>query len=417
MSKKLLFLCTILFACSPSWSQTINLDFPYFAGSEYVFCLFNGEKTDTISRGALDERGQSVIVIPPAYDGYTGNARWSLTNGGGMMLVLNNEKNFSVRCTEAIPSDSSIVFIDTPENEFMQNQYMRQSAVLNKARNLQSLLKQYEPTSDIYRLVNTELQGLESDFANIYADMQGSPLYAARIHEYINFLNRTGSRLNLSEQEAETERRQQITERFDLKQLYHSGLWENVIADYISSVAGNDSLLLADSRALLKRAAATDKEVEESLLRKLLLLYSQYGKENLRVDLGVENPVSRGHLAPVLHLADEQIRPVNSLLVFYESGCGHCESEMKQLVLNYPVLKSKGYEVISIAADMDSTIDNNTIRNFPWPTKLCDFKGFGGENFVNYDIMGTPTIFVIDERGIIQGRYARLEDCQIINSY
>ena len=100
----------------------------------------------------------------------------------------------------------------------------------------------------------------------------------------------------------------------------------------------------------------------------------------------------------------------NTLVVFHESGCSNCENAINQLIGNYPVLKEKGIEVVSIAADHDKDIFGNTSRNFPWSTKLCDFKGFEGDNFNNYGIMGTPTFYLIDEKGIIQGKYASLEE-------
>ena len=72
--------------------------------------------------------------------------------------------------------------------------------------------------------------------------------------------------------------------------------------------------------------------------------------------------------------------------------------------------RDRGIEVISIAADHDKTIYENTASRFPWKNKLCNFKGFEGENFKNYGIIGTPTFYLIDNKGIIQGKYATLAD-------
>jgi hypothetical protein len=101
------------------------------------------------------------------------------------------------------------------------------------------------------------------------------------------------------------------------------------------------------------------------------------------------------------------------LLVFYESGCNACENEMQQLKGNYPLLREKGYEVVSVAADKDEQVFRNTSEGFPWTAKYCDFQGFSGTDFRNFGVIGTPAFHVIDEQGVLQGRYARLYDTGI----
>jgi thiol-disulfide isomerase/thioredoxin len=401
----ILFVLLFSFTLQP---QTIHLDFPYFGEQDYVVYLLKGEKTDTIYRGATNKEGKSTIVIPPAYSNYTGIARWSLLNGGGLALVLNGEKTFTVRCGEAEPSDHNIEYINTPENEFMYGQYLRQTAAINKTVACYSLLQHYETSGTVYRFIDTEKQRLEKEFAQIQSDIRQSPLYAARIREYSDFLTHTGSRLDLAEEEMQTEQRTFFLERLDLRQLYTSGFWNDVLDAHIASVAGNDSLLLADSRLLLSLAAGT--EMVGDVLHRLILQYNRYGKENLLVELGVEDLVSPGRLAPLLRLTNKHIRPINSLVVFYESGCGPCEAEMLQLRGNYPVLKEKGMEIISISADREEAVFNATAMPFPWTDKYCDFMGLAGENFRNYLVQGTPTIIVTDSNGTITGRYARISD-------
>jgi len=45
-----------------------------------------------------------------------------------------------------------------------------------------------------------------------------------------------------------------------------------------------------------------------------------------------------------------------------------------------------------------------------WADKLCDYKGFDGDNFRNYGIVGTPTYILIDKERIIRGRYVQLRE-------
>lgn len=99
-----------------------------------------------------------------------------------------------------------------------------------------------------------------------------------------------------------------------------------------------------------------------------------------------------------------------TLLVFYKSGCGPCEDLMKQLPNHYDLLLSKGIRVISISADESEQEFKNIANSFPWKDKYCDYKGFKGVNFKNYAVLGTPTIFLIDELGKIEAKLASLDE-------
>jgi hypothetical protein len=100
----------------------------------------------------------------------------------------------------------------------------------------------------------------------------------------------------------------------------------------------------------------------------------------------------------------------NSLLVFYDSGCDHCQAEIEALKQHYATLQAQGIRVISIAADLDVVGFTNYATTFPWTDRLCDFEGLEGENFVKYGINGTPTLYRIDAEGKIVGRYALLKE-------
>jgi thioredoxin-related protein len=88
-----------------------------------------------------------------------------------------------------------------------------------------------------------------------------------------------------------------------------------------------------------------------------------------------------------------------TLLVFYQSGCGPCEELMTGLQANFKDLTAKGIELITISADTDENIFKNAAEQFPWENKYCDLKGMGGINFENYAVIGTPTVFLLNNKG------------------
>lgn len=406
------FFTTTLFLCITlsMQAQKITIDLPRFADREYVWLMCNGEKQDTITYGALDTKGQAVLTIPPAYKNWRGMSNFMLAEGGGFEIIINGEKDFTAGCAVAAPTINDIYYTGSEENSFFLRQYIQQQRLLGKAGAIIAATREYTQQEPIYKVLSNEKESLEKQFVELQSQLNKSPLLAARIRQMSNFLNGIGSRLDLTEQEFIEEQRQYIREVLDFNQLRTSGLWKNVLTRWISLEASQgDSVLLADSKAILAREQ--NRDMREVLLKKMVSLYHQYGKENLLSNFGIEDLLSPGHKAPELYLPNStSFVPLNSLVIFYESGCGNCENELTQIRNNYSVLQEKNLNVISVSADNSEEIFKKNADTFPWQQKLCDYTGFDGVNFKNYAIVGTPTIYIINDKGTITGRYARLAD-------
>lgn len=105
-----------------------------------------------------------------------------------------------------------------------------------------------------------------------------------------------------------------------------------------------------------------------------------------------------------------------TVLIFYQSGCGPCEDLMKQLPNHYDLFLIKGIRVISISADESEQEFKNTASSFPWKDKYCDYKGFKGDNFKNYAVLGTPTVYILNKNGEIEAKLASMNEIlEIIN--
>lgn len=74
-------LCWLL--CAAAHAQTVQLEFPAFAGKTYELVLFQGDKTIKAIEGTLPADGKVSLVIPPQYAPYTGMCRWLITNTAG----------------------------------------------------------------------------------------------------------------------------------------------------------------------------------------------------------------------------------------------------------------------------------------------------------------------------------------------
>jgi peroxiredoxin len=434
--KKHFFLSIITGLCA--WSvqcQTVQVDLKHFANKPYAFMLLQGDKNDTISTGKLDANGKTTLRIPPKYKSYNGMSHFVLTDGIGLDLIVGKE-NFTVRCADAQPNENNIEFTGSAENRFLIDQFLKQKKVTNKAEIAKAALQTYDKTDVIYQDFEKEQPLLNTQFSAIKNETAKSPLYAARFHEFIDYLTGTGSSLNQTPEQKQVYLAACARAKLDLDALYTSGQWSNVLGQWFETnlnTVKNDSILLDDAKYMASRIK--DNKAYTAFAEKTVALMARAGKDDLLYSFGtfaaaskrIENPNSNliramggasiGMHAPELQLPNGKqiaIKP-KTILFFYESGCNNCENEMLALRGNYQVLKEKGYEVVSVATDMDAATNEKTTSNFPWTQKYCDFKGHAGINFATYAVLGTPTIFVIDQQGNISGRYARLVDVNLLN--
>ena len=432
MKRLLLILPITAIVCAVS-AQTITVHFPYFKGAEYDFCLFQGVAIDTVQRGVIGEDGNLTLTVPEKYKDYKGMAQWTLRSGGGLSFVINGN-DFSVSCTEQIPNENNIIIKGNPDNDFMRQRYPLQQQLLQKIEIIRAAQQAYQtdPLSNIYRALEDELKVLKESFRLFQLETKESPLYAAhylRINDFANYMPLYS--LSDTGEEHKAEMLRFVEEELDMEILFTSGLWK----DAISLSAGlyeNGNGFISTMTGKMKQIASP--VVYERFAEALVSICEQQGWDNEEEQLSyflindgrIKNPtgklkqvmtlykLAKGNKAPAL--SQGKLPKSKTLLVFYETGCGNCEAQMRELKNNYAELQEQGYEIVSIAADSDLQIFKHSSEDFPWKAKYCDGKGFSGKDFQTYGIIGTPTIFVIDKKGIIQGRYARLEDALTIRN-
>ncbi len=90
------------------------------------------------------------------------------------------------------------------------------------------------------------------------------------------------------------------------------------------------------------------------------------------------------------------------LLEFWGSWCGPCRQDNPELVKTYNAYKSKGFEILGVAADSDKAQWLKAIKDdgLPWEN-VTDLKGNKNDVVFMYGISAYPTNYLIDENGII----------------
>lgn len=423
----------LLFLCVTGLSaQSVAIDLPFHPGRKLVLSLKNGTRNDTIFSGNLDDKGQVVVSIPKQYKSYRGMAALRPEHPGAYFEFIIAGEDMILKCEEEYPHGGNVTFSGSPENEALQRWFTGQAKRQQKIGMLSELLRLYDNTDKLFPLMEEEKTGLEAEQAAFEKELTGSNLYAARFIGLHNFLNRDIAPLVFADSAGMAKTRRYITDNLDVQSLYTSGLWFDVL---------NGSLALYDIKApfhyefvndMSKVLNRADDKVYNHLAENLFAICESTGWNDLEEQLAyflindgrIKQPTGKLKLLMSLYklnagskapgLSQGVLPKSKTLLVFHETGCGNCTTELQQLKDNYPLLKEKGYEVVSVSADMNRETFDNTSASFPWKQKHCDLQGISGTDFRNFGILGTPTIYLIDENGIVQGRYARLQDTGII---
>lgn len=99
-----------------------------------------------------------------------------------------------------------------------------------------------------------------------------------------------------------------------------------------------------------------------------------------------------------------------TVLFFYESTCRSCQGMIGYLTGHYQDFRKAGVRIVTLSSDQDGKRFEEYAEQFPWPDKLCDLRGYGGQNFIRYGVAATPTLFLIDRKGTVVGQFATPEE-------
>jgi thiol-disulfide isomerase/thioredoxin len=90
------------------------------------------------------------------------------------------------------------------------------------------------------------------------------------------------------------------------------------------------------------------------------------------------------------------------LIEFWASWCGPCRAENPNLLKQYKMYNSKGFDILSVSLDKDKEPWLKAVEKdaLPW-TQVSDLKGWSNEVAVLYGIRAVPASFLIDPAGKI----------------
>ncbi len=211
--------------------------------------------------------------------------------------------------------------------------------------------------------------------------------------------------------------------------LMRSSVYDKAVITFLKNIhAASEEQFLSASDSLIAYASR-DPECKAYMLDHLIDLYSTYGPDLAlqhlidryvvtadgmeRIDPALHErvrellKVSVGAIGPDVELSTPQgpvllssiaQRSRYTALFFYSSNCDHCHQEMPILKEAYQVFHAKGFEVVGIALDADSSEFANCIaeEGLPWPC-YSEFNGWGARSVKAYQVKATPWFYLLDD--------------------
>ena len=439
MRKQAIFYTILLLIPALNLSaQVVELQAPPLSGRQAALYCFHGSKTDTIP-AVIDASGKATFTISHEdshEEMYRGMAQLVVPGAGRIEIVV-AEPDVLVECSSAILNNETGVFPQSEENNYLKqmaaigNRYIQQQSWLQAAPELFSDSRLLTPVKAKLAEVNDSMQTMDRE-------LSASKLYAAKYYRLIGFLNRLYATVQRRDGEGAILVCKEMENSLDIASLYTSGqLWSSIMDYYFNlfNQTVNDSVKQKKyAESVLKTAkrlsnpyleaylagSVTEtglygwRDAEHKIIEGLLNQYKGFTSTEPKLQRAIDAyRVSDGEkLPPIVGLSENSEPYTKMLILFYDSDCGHCTTEIANLTQIYPKLKEKGIRVVSIAADMNKEKFEAVSQQFLWQDKLCDFKGFAGENFVNYNVVGFPSLYLTDTGGKYLGFYHSVADME-----
>lgn len=424
------------------YAQALRVNLPKYAHQRAVVMLVQGMGKDTLGIATLDSLGKGEIryTMPKSQ----GLATLNIVGKGNQVnyeFIVSPSEVPLLSCATEQVSIQNAILSNSPENTNLKEWYTQLLALKRKEVLLSELLTRYAE-GKFYENLKTELSIIKGRLDKLESAITHSSLYAAKYLALRLYYEETLTKV-WDNQDARANTREYFKEGLNLEDLYGSSLWFAVInacfeaynknqpwhndfgQDMVAKLQKTASIKVysAFAEACISYTERMSWPKEEDIIVAFLVkdhrVQSTDAKFKKLLDLyntriGSKAPdlvVLKGSFHEVGNMSrtvisTNKLSDKYSLLVFHQSGCGHCEHTLTGLNTEYETLNQYGVRIISMSADTSPEEFANTAKGLKWNEKYCDYEGMQGVNFKNYAVMATPTLFLLNSDGIIQSKLA-----------
>lgn len=138
-------------------------------------------------------------------------------------------------------------------------------------------------------------------------------------------------------------------------------------------------------------------------------------KQITKMKVGNSAPLLKSKTVDGTSFNISQVSSRFRLVLFWSSNCIHCKQILPMLRDLYHQQTSQEIEVIAFGLDRDTSNYLETVNNLQlnW-INITDFKGFESPVVKEWGIVGTPSMFLLDNTGTILEKPQTLEDLKVI---
>jgi thiol-disulfide isomerase/thioredoxin len=176
-----------------------------------------------------------------------------------------------------------------------------------------------------------------------------------------------------------------------------------------------------NSLAAIHHSIRWDSEKDTALMDQMVSIFQQeFPKYDLTRQLvnkvNATKRIAIGAIAPGFVSTDTAGKKVDlkdyrgkyTFVEFWASWCPPCREESPTLVRLYNEYKNKGFSILSVSIDKNTTQWKKAIRQdgYTWGN-VCDLNGYGGPTAALYTVTAIPNSFLLDKNGKIIAKNLR----------
>jgi len=438
MIQKCNILIPFILLCVQLQAQQVSGCFPAYAGQEVSLSVYKGFAAEEVAQATAGSGGKFTLPYP---SDYTGAAFLRFGSAGGIEVLLNSgQQSFEVRGTSLMDVDSLQCEGNVQTQTlytYYKDQQSRERALMGwkylgkTYRDVPYLRKQKEG-----KLISREIRELEKEkesfirhqgkesylgwYLPLVSQVRDIPVsvqrYPERIPEHIRFFMHTD---------------------FSDERFYHSGLLPVLMDNYYFMLENMgktmDSMYVEMNRAtdyVLGNLEAKKPEWVEGAAVYLFKLFEKRSlfaaaehlslavldQPNVQLSSDARNrfegyrAMKRGNRAPDIDFTEagnekKYLKGYTSLsgmggkyklVIFGESGCAECRSQIEKIRQMYPALQEHGIEVVYVSLDTDRKEFEQAAEGYPW-AGYFDGKGWDSRPVKDYHVFASPTVYLLGE--------------------
>src|ERR1700744_266598 len=207
-------------------------------------------------------------------------------------------------------------------------------------------------------------------------------------------------------------------ERIEYWNVEHEKASENYKAELAQWV---EQSFFINSLAAIHHSIRWNPETDTALMNQMVSIFrKKYPKYDLTRQLvnkvNATKRIAIGAIAPIFASTDTTGKQIDlkgyrgkyTLIEFWASWCAPCREESPTLVRLYNEYKDKGFEILSVSIDKNTTQWKSAIRQdgYTWGN-VCDLDGYGGPAAALYTVTAIPNSFLLDKNGRIIAKNLR----------